>query len=56
MFAISKRSAQALAEGGRMEARQGRDEAVTRRLGSREPSATAAHQSVDGSARLPPSI
>ena len=28
---------------GRMEARQGRDEAVTRRLGSRRPSARAAH-------------
>lgn len=32
------------AEGGRMEARQGRDKAVTRRLGSRQPSAKAAHQ------------
>jgi hypothetical protein len=33
-----------LAGDGRMEARQGRDEAVTRRLGSRQPFARAAHK------------
>lgn len=38
-FPMCKRSAQALAGDGRMEARQGRDEAVTRSLGSRQPSA-----------------
>jgi hypothetical protein len=31
-----------MAEGGRMEARKGRDAAATRRLGSRQPSAKAA--------------
>lgn len=53
---MCKRSAQALAGDGRMEARQGRDEAVTRSLGSRQPSARAAHKTLLAMPGFPSSL